>query len=267
MGFLFLHLIYCYFEEGLVKKNPRLWELSLYLNIFFILFLTGITGFVIHRMGFEYIAWKLSPWKRGLVPSSTPRNRYLNKTSHFETLPDQKDEIIFLGDSLIEQARWDELFGIPHILNRGSGGDITGAMLWRLPEVTRRRPRKVFIMIGTNDLALLVKVSAILDNYEKMIQRIHTASPRTEIYIHSLLPVWGKWKGLRDNEHIREVNQKLLLLAKKHHCTYINLFSSFVDENGELRKDLSFDGLHLNGKGYLLWKEKIGSYVIDNQEE
>ena len=246
-----------------MRKIPWFWKLSLSLNLFLIFFIIGTTIFVVDRWGVNFILWRLDSRKIGVFPPDYPKKPYLNRISHFESLPDEEGEIIFFGDSITDGAEWHELFGTASIKNRGIGGDMSGNLLWRIDEVIHRKPRKLFIMIGTNDLAYHTGKPALMTNYEEIIQRIRSASPETEIYIQSLLPVWGKWTWHRDNPHIREANRRLVLLAKKYHCTYVDLFSSFVAENGELKTELSFDGLHLSGKGYLLWKEKIEPYVKD----
>ncbi len=59
--------------------------------------------------------------------------------------------IVFLGDSLSAQCEWRDLFGDRlMILNRGIGGDTSAGVLNRTLDVSRLRPRAVFLMIGTN---------------------------------------------------------------------------------------------------------------------
>ena len=35
----------------------------------------------------------------------------------------------------------------------------------------------------------------------------------------------------------------------------------FVDDQGRLRADLTNDGLHLMGQGYLIWRDAIKPYI------
>ena len=46
-------------------------------------------------------------------------------------------------------------------------------------------------------------------------------------------------------------------------AVYINLFSHFLNSERKLDKKYSNDGLHINGEGYLLWKEVIKNYIHD----
>ena len=34
-----------------------------------------------------------------------------------------------------------------------------------------------------------------------------------------------------------------------------------TDENGNLRKDITNDGLHLLGQGYLIWRDVLDPYI------
>ena len=38
---------------------------------------------------------------------------------------------------------------------------------------------------------------------------------------------------------------------------FVNLFPLFVNDKGDLKEELTSDGLHINGKGYLIWKSVI----------
>ena len=65
----------------------------------------------------------------------------------------------------------------------------------------------------------------------------------------------------RSNNDIIRINKGINELAKKYSLTYINLFDEFKSNENELNLVYSFDGLHLNGLGYLLWKDVILKYV------
>ena len=183
--------------------------------------------------------------------------------SNFATYPNKENEIVFLGDSITDWANWNELFGNERIINRGIGGDIIPGLLYRLEEVTESMPEKIFLMIGTNDLARDYTLNEIKTNYTNLIDQIQEQSPSTEIYVQSILPTNNDEK--RPNEEIRSLNNHLESLANSMNYTYIDLFSHFTDRNGKLNMDYSYDGLHLNGKGYLVWKNVIEGHV--NGEE
>ena len=190
---------------------------------------------------------------------------YYQKKSLFEILPDTKNEIIFLGNSITDGCEWSELFKNPNIKNRGISGDITDGVLFRLDEVVRSNPAKIFIMIGVNDLARNKSPEYILTNYSKILAAIKEKSPKTHVYVQSVLPVNDEF-GMFGNhtsksKEIKQVNEGLISMARNFDNTYIDLTETFSDNNGKLRKELTNDGLHLTAKGYLAWKDEIKKYL------
>ncbi len=192
---------------------------------------------------------------------------YLHKKSQFEMLPNTPNEIIFLGNSITDGGNWSELFADLRIKNRGISGDVTEGILNRLDEVTESNPAKIFIMIGINDLSRGKNTDEILENYELVVDRIESTSPQTQIFIESVLPVNDNFTKFKNHyskaDSVVILNNKLHLLATEKNLIYINLYSSFLDEEGKLNADLTEDGLHLNGKAYMIWKSLIEKYVYN----
>jgi len=190
---------------------------------------------------------------------------YLHKKSMFESLPNTPSEIIFLGNSITDGCNWTELFSDLRVKNRGISGDVTEGIINRLDEVAESNPSKIFIMIGINDLARGKSKKEILDNYKIIVDRIIEASPKTQIYIESILPVNDSYSRFKKHyskaDSVVSLNNDLENLAKEKGQTYIDLFSSFINSEGKLKDEFTEDGLHLNGKAYQLWKSLIEKYV------
>lgn len=55
----------------------------------------------------------------------------------------KRDEILMIGDSLIEYGDWDALFG-KAVINRGMGGDTTEGVLMRIGRSLEKKPGKIF---------------------------------------------------------------------------------------------------------------------------
>lgn len=197
----------------------------------------------------------LEAWNRAM------KAYYYHKKEQFEMLPDTDHEIIMVGNSITDQGLWTELFNDLRVKNRGIGGDDTKGILERLDEITSSHPDKIFIMIGTNDLAQMIAVDEILGNYRTILDRIAADSPNTRVYIQSVLPTEDAVHTTRKNTDIIEINRGLKKIADHRGLVYIDLFTSFATEDNKLNMDYSIDGLHLNGEGYLLWKELIEKYI------
>ncbi|HUN02844.1 MAG TPA: family 20 glycosylhydrolase [Niabella sp.] len=192
------------------------------------------------------------------------------QTTLFKNLPQTKGDIIFLGNSITDGGEWQELFGDSRIKNRGISADVTIGVLNRLKEITDRKPDKIFLMIGTNDLSKGISTDSVVKNILEIVKFTHLLSPATKVYVQSILPVnpgSDKFKNHTGNTpKIKAVNRQLELYAKKHQFTYVNLFDSFINSEGYLNRRYSNDGLHLLGDGYMLWKHLVFPYIYDAGE-
>ncbi len=188
--------------------------------------------------------------------------RYAELVTKFNAEPKGKKEFIFLGNSITAGTNWSKLLNLPNAVNRGISGDITFGVLERLQEVIDRKPAKIFILIGINDVAKNIPDSLIVRNHKKIIERIRTGSKKTQIYFYTLLPVnetFAKTKNhYGKDDHILNINNQIRGYAAKN-VTIIDLYQSFIDENNRLKADLTKDGLHLIPAGYNLWADILNS--------
>ncbi|WP_446898134.1 GDSL-type esterase/lipase family protein [Clostridium sp. LBM24168] len=180
---------------------------------------------------------------------------YLSKQSQFETLNIKSGDIIFLGDSLTNRSEWEEIFNNPNIKNRGIDGDTTNGVLNRVNTITKGYPKKIFLMIGINDLLHKKDIAYILSNYKQILNQIRNNSPNTIIYIESILPN----NHIKSNKDVTLLNEELQKLSNNK-IIYIDLFHKFVKYN-KLSSKYTYDGTHLNGHGYLIWKNEVKKYI------
>jgi len=187
--------------------------------------------------------------------------KYYHHKNQFELLPNRKKEIVFLGNSITARGNWSEWFNNKRIINRGISGDRTDGVLYRLDEVISSKPKKIFLLIGVNDIKYKRSNEYIIRKIHQIIKRIKKKSPKTEVFIQSILPTYGREKH-RPVGKVKTINTGLKKISLKENVKYIDLFSRFIDDSGFLNKTYSLDGLHLNGHGYLLWKQVIEKYVM-----
>jgi lysophospholipase L1-like esterase len=196
---------------------------------------------------------------------------YHQRVSHFRTLPKTNGDIIFIGNSITDGGEWGELFNDTRVKNRGISGDITAGVLNRIDEVAKRRPAKVFLLIGVNDIARNLVPDSIVKNILWIAAYLKQESPSTLLFVQSILPVndaFGKFGGHTSKvERIKEVNARLKEQAKNQGYNFLDLYSSFTDERGKLKKELTNDGLHLKGQGYQLWKHLVYPFVYGLQQQ
>ena len=179
----------------------------------------------------------------------------------FEAMPTSENDIIFLGNSITDGGEWAELFQNPYCKNRGISADITEGVLNRLETITKGQPAMVFLMIGTNDMNWGRSNDSIAMSIREIVQRIKQGSPRTRIVVQSILPTndcYGYFEGhTKRYADVPVINGMLKTMAEEEGVTYLDLYSRFANEEGKLDTKYSNDGLHINGEGYLLWKEMV----------
>ncbi len=213
-------------------------------------------GFILVLCCFAFSAKLFSQSKYDTTYSTT---YYQQKLTLFKLLPDTKNEIIFLGNSITDIGEWAEIWDNKKVKNRGISGDNTFGVLARLDEVVSSKPAKIFIMIGINDISKSTPDSVIISNYKKIISKIKLASPNTKIIVQSILPTNNNFTAFKNHqnktEHILFINDALEKYCVENKLVYVDLYSSFLDDEKKLDKKYTNDGLHINGYGYMKWKE------------
>lgn len=195
--------------------------------------------------------------------------------------------LVFVGDSITDfwhldanpwfpgqycgRAIWDESFGgaVPAqtALNLGVSGDRIEHVLHRLlPDaqggggwLDRRdlQPDTIFVMLGINN-SFDSENPASTSLYRGVIAavaRIHERKPKARIVIQSLLPTDDV---VKNRDLVLPVNAMLQHYeADAKGIEYLDLYPSFVDENGAQRRNLFNDGLHPSRDGYRVWRDRI----------
>src|SRR5277367_1198658 len=118
------------------------------------------------------------------IPEHTPL-----RLAQFAKEPIVTGRIIFLGNSITEMGNWKKVLNDTTVINRGIGGDITFGVLKRLKDITDRKPSKLFILLGINDIGKDIPDVVIADNYLKIVREVHSKCPETKIYVQSILPL------------------------------------------------------------------------------
>jgi len=207
--------------------------------------------------------------EKKLYPDSLFSTYYHQRVTHFNTLEQRSDDIIFLGNSITDGGEWSELFHDIRIKNRGISGDISAGIINRLDGLLETAPAKIFLLIGINDLARNTSTDSLWHNYLRIISMVKNRQSGTKLYIQSILPVseyYQKFSGhTGKRDSIAIINTLLEKNQSVYGYTYINLHDAFCDQTGRLNKNLTNDGLHLKGEGYLLWKHLVYPYVYDMQ--
>jgi lysophospholipase L1-like esterase len=182
------------------------------------------------------------------------RPYYKHKVDFFRVNSLPKYDVVFVGDSISDSAEWEDFFPGYRIANRGINGDISFGVLNRIDSIIRTKAKTSFIMIGVNDIGRGIPYSTIYKNYVEIIEALEFGG--MEVVVQSVLLTDNV---IRSNHIIERLNSDLKEYCIKESIDFVDL-NKDLSEEGFLRRDLSFDGLHLNGKGYRLWADAIRKY-------
>lgn len=189
------------------------------------------------------------------------------RNSMIEYLPATTDDILMIGNSITQGGEWAELFRNKNVKNRGINSDVSDGVLARLPRMLREQPRKVFLMVGINDLGNPPQKTKeyALENVLKVVDEVHRLAPKTKVYVQSVLPVNPVFPTFRSHtgftEEVKYINKGLREAAASHHYTFIDLHRNFTDADGHLDALYTNDGLHLTWEGYRLWRDILFPYL------
>ena len=179
-------------------------------------------------------------------------------------MPPQK-AILFAGSSSFRLWKnIQEDFQGYTIINRGFGGS-------SLPDVIRYteeilfpyNPKQVVIYCGENDFAADPKLSvdSVVERFKTLFQMIRKRKKTTHIAFESMKPSPSRWK-MKDQMMAANEGIKTYLKSQRR-TNYVDVWTQMLAENGEPMKDLFLsDNLHMNAKGYAIWKEAITHFLI-----
>lgn len=176
-------------------------------------------------------------------------------------------QTVLLGDSITDFFNWYELFYDfskstgQAVYNRGISGDTTDRLLERLEEnVLNISPKNIVLLIGTNDIGRGLPLSMTIENVSKIIESTKKKCPDINFILQAVYPINESMRGKyekRSNEKICSMNKEFIKLSEKYACTWLDITDKLKDETGNLKKEYTYDGLHLNVNAYKIVAESV----------
>lgn len=190
----------------------------------------------------------------------------------------QKGQIVFVGSSLMEIFPIEKMqqgLGLDKLIyNRGVRATTTADLLEHMDLcIFDLAPSKIFINIGTNDIGFKVPEATYLANYDEILRQIKERLPETQVFVMAYYPVnsvdnFGESEdeheslfATRNNEIFQAASSKSAQLAQKYNYEFINVNDGLADADGNLRKELTFDGAHMLPAGYEIVLENMKKYL------
>jgi lysophospholipase L1-like esterase len=200
---------------------------------------------------------QLRALKQGVVQDPGYSAHYHDRRTFFEQLGAGRYDAVFVGDSLIAEGHWPDLFPAIKVANRGIGGDRTDGLLDRLNNVLATAAPRVFVAIGINDFLVGKNVDEAFRNYEQIVTRLVAAERR--VFLQSTLLAGEQRADV--NARISELNRRLRGLAEQTDgVEYLDLNARLAPA-GILEARYTLDGIHLNVEGYRAWRDLVAPHL------
>ena len=201
------------------------------------------------------------------LPPLSATNKWASQIGAFDsqdaTNPPPSRPIVFTGSSSFRM--WKELpqdFPGLRVLNRGFGGSQLSDVAEHFERVILRyQPRQVVIYCGANDIAAKKSVETVVSDLKAVVERIHRELPKTKVLFVSIALNPSRWdqrdKVLAANAAIAEY------MGRDPRRRYVDVTAAMLGPDGLPKPDIFLkDRLHMNRKGYELWKPIIGAELI-----
>ena len=124
--------------------------------------------------------------------------------------------------------------------------------------------RKVYLSVGINELGT-PDTKAYYQKYREAIAVIRQLQPDAIIYMQGIMHVTRDLSStdkVFNNTSIVQRNIAIETLANGHDIFYLDMNPEFCDENGDLKPELSNDGIHLKASAYATWREYLMTHAV-----
>jgi lysophospholipase L1-like esterase len=179
--------------------------------------------------------------------------------------PPAKGAVLFVGSSSIRI--WPNLradFPEVDVLQRGFGGSTLSQVDHYAPRIVLPYcPGLIVLYAGDNDLAEGRTPEDILSDFKAFVALVRRPMPNTRIIFVSIKPSTARLTLL---DKMRAANGLVrAYIATDPSLTYVDVFTPMLEPSGLPRAELfQSDGLHMNAKGYAIWRNLLQPVVSAN---
>jgi lysophospholipase L1-like esterase len=176
-----------------------------------------------------------------------------------------KQAILFTGSSSFRLWKGlQDSFPGRTIINRAFGGSSLPHLILYVDDVIfRYDPKQIVIYCGDNDLASSDTITAatVSARFQKLFTMIRSRYPKVRIAYVSIKPSPSRIKLKPEMEEANTLIRDFL--SKKKRTDFIDVYHPMLLADGRPNPSLFLsDSLHMNAKGYAIWKKTIEPYLI-----
>ena len=197
---------------------------------------------------------------------ATSSEKWENEIAAFERAdrerPPEKGGIVFVGSSSIRLWRTlAEDFPGRRVLNRGFGGShIADSVEFAERIVIPYAPRQVVMYAGGNDLNAKKSPETVAADFQSFVAGVRAKLPKTKIAYIAIAGNPARWAQV---EQVRAANKMIRdFTATQDGLSFIDVFPHMLGDDGTPQSDIFVaDKLHMNEKGYAIWKRVVGEHL------
>ncbi len=173
-------------------------------------------------------------------------------------------QILFVGSSSFR--KWDSVqsyFPDFHILNRGFGGSTLKDVIYYADDIIfPYRPKQIVIYCGENDLVEPnVDAAVVADRFKVLFDLIRKHDPEVPVLFIAIKPSPSRRMHRESVEAANASIRYFLSLQKK--ASFVDVYHPMLEPNGRAKSEIfNSDSLHMNAKGYQIWKKEITPYLV-----
>ena len=123
---------------------------------------------------------------------------------------------------------------------------------------------KIYLMLGINEIGT-GDIDGFVRKYAEVLEELKELQPDAIIYVQAIIRVSQKQVQKHDgvdNEEIGERNRRLAELADNERVFFLDVNEVLCDENGDMVREYSSDGVHLKAQYIPLWKEYLLEHAV-----
>lgn len=201
-----------------------------------------------------------------LCTSAQPFIREVRQFRHQDSLQAPPPRpILFIGSSSF--TNWKDLssFFPGHVvLNRAFGGSSLPHLIMYAEDVIfKYDPKQIIIYCGENDMTGGPQITAdsVYQRFVRLHRLIRSRLPKVPVVYVSMKPSPSRLKYMTT---MREANRLIERYIRKTSRTeYIDVHSKMLESDGRFMSHIFLsDSLHMNRKGYEIWKPIIEPYLL-----
>lgn len=232
------------------------------LGILFLSLLGNVLGLFVLYKAMDYRKKMILAWAQSQEwVSEYNRSKPIEKSV-------QPPELVFLGASITAHWDLDKYFPGKSYVNKGIDGQYSGQLLLRFQhDVVDLNPQMVLIKLCEMNFAHEVPFEITRDNVKMLVSLTNANGIRP--LLATTIPVtkpMNAGQGDRSiNGQIAFYNRWILDYARQMRIDVLDLADAMSDDEGNLRPELTYDGVHPNDAGYSVMATELTNFLTKEE--